>query len=92
MVNVLKKEAQDAKTEGRVDEKEADPISISMFRRWMVWAVESRNMFVWFMGLLQWNFMGRSISIGMLCLHNFKLRNNNNIRYQQPNVAVTLNC
>lgn len=68
-----RKEAAIAKKDGRIDECEADPVSFSLFRMWMTWALELKNPFVWTFGLLQWSFMARSISIGTLGLHNFRL-------------------
>lgn len=68
-----RKEAATAKKDGRIDECEADPVSFSLFRMWMTWALELKNPFVWTFGLLQWSFMARSISIGTLGLHNFRL-------------------
>ncbi|KAI2498280.1 hypothetical protein MHU86_16207 [Fragilaria crotonensis] len=52
-----RKEAATAKKDGRIDECEADPVSFSLFRMWMTWALELKNPFVWTFGLLQWSFM-----------------------------------
>jgi len=53
-----------------MDEKSADPISFSLFRMILTWAVERGNIFVWVWTILQWNLMARSISIDPLALHN----------------------
>jgi hypothetical protein len=72
-----RKEAAKAKAEGRLEEQEADPVSFSLFRLWMQWAIDAKNPFVWVFGLLQWNFMARSISVGTLAFHNFRLGEDN---------------
>jgi hypothetical protein len=69
----FKKEEAKAKSEGNVDERSADPITFSLFRRILTWALESGNMFVWVWTVLQWNLMARSISIDPLALHNISV-------------------
>ena len=68
-----KKETRKAKSEGKLDENEADPIPFSLFRLLMVWAIDRCNIFLWVFSVLQWHFMARSINIGVLGLHNFSL-------------------
>ena len=69
----FKKEAADARSQGNVDEKSADPITFSLFRMILNWAVEQGNLFVWVWTILQWNLMARSISIDPLALHNISI-------------------
>jgi hypothetical protein len=40
------KETVDAKKEGRIDEQEVDPITWSLFKILLSWAVETYNVFV----------------------------------------------
>jgi len=61
-----------AKKEGDVDEREADPIPITLYQSMLKWAIESNNIFVWFWTLSQWNCMARCASIDPLAFHNFK--------------------
>ena len=42
-----------AKKEGDVDEKEADPIPLTLYYSILKWAVEGNNIFVWFWTLSQ---------------------------------------
>jgi hypothetical protein len=69
-LNSFKKETADARSHGNTDEKSADPISFSLFRMILTWAIERGNVFVWVWTILQWNLMARSISIDPLALHN----------------------
>jgi hypothetical protein len=69
----FKKETADARSHGNVDEKSADPISFSLFRLILTWAIERGNIFVWVWTILQWNLMARSISIDPLALHNIAI-------------------
>lgn len=68
-----KKEAVKARSEGNLDEKEADPISWSLFLNMLNWAlVGEKNVFLWVFSLLQWHCMARSINIGGMALHCFR--------------------
>ena len=67
-----KKETVDAKKEGKLDEQEADPISWSLFKLILSWALDTSNVFVWTYSILQWNCMARSVNIGSLGFHNFR--------------------
>ena len=69
-LNSFKKETADARSKGNEDEKNADPISFSLYRLILTWAVEKGNIYVWVWTILQWNLMARSISIDPLALHN----------------------
>jgi hypothetical protein len=69
----FKKESADARSRGMVDEKAADPISFTLYRFILQWAMESGNVLVWVWTILQWNLMARSISIDPLGLHNFSI-------------------
>jgi len=70
-LDAFKKTAATAKSEGMLDEQEADPINPTFFRCILRWALADRNVFVWVFSLCQWHFMARSISIGVLALHHF---------------------
>ena len=72
-ITSYKKEYSEAKKEGKVDEKAADPINAGLFVKILQWAVASLNIFVWVYALLMWHLMARSISISSLGLHNIKL-------------------
>lgn len=71
-MNAYRKETKKAAKDGNLDENEADPVPFTLFRLWMTWSLESRNVYVWVFGLLQWNLMARSISVGTLAFHNFR--------------------
>ena len=81
------KEAAKAKSEGHLEEQEADPVSFTLFCLWMQWAVYDKNPFVWVFGLLQWSFMARSISISTLAFHNFRLGEDNIIGHYDKHKA-----
>jgi hypothetical protein len=51
-------------------QRSADPISISLFRHILKWALDSGNIFVWVWTIAQWNLMARSKSNDPLALHN----------------------
>ena len=68
-----RKENAVAASEGNVDERSADPISFSLYRLILTWAIEKGNIFVWVWTVLQWNLMARSISVDPLALHNIKI-------------------
>jgi hypothetical protein len=75
MENVLlafKKETTMAKKDGMLDEQGADPITWSLFRKILQWALDRKNIvYLWVFSILQWNYMARSINIGVLALHCF---------------------
>jgi hypothetical protein len=56
-----------------LDEQEADPITWSLFRKILQWALDRKNMYLWVFSILQWNCMARSINIGILVLHCFRV-------------------
>jgi len=77
-IKAYKKEAASAKKEGKLDEREADPISLTLFMNMLGWAlIEEKNIFVWVFSLLQWHCMARSINIGGLALHCFRVGEDN---------------
>ena len=83
-LSAFKKECAKAKSEGNLDEREADPISWALFRIILEWALSENNIFVWVFSLLQWGCMARSINIGVLGFHNFRLGEDNIIcRYDK---------
>jgi hypothetical protein len=47
-LNSFKKECGDACSRGNVDAKSSDPISFSLYRLILTWAIEKGNIFVWF--------------------------------------------
>jgi hypothetical protein len=69
----FQKECAVAASQGNVDAKSADPISFSLFRLILTWAIEKGNIYVWVWTILQWNLMARSISIDPLALHNIAI-------------------
>ena len=70
-LNSFKKEAKKAAKDGMMEESEADPISWSLYKLILEWAIEEGNVYVWVFTILQWNCMARSINIGELAYHNF---------------------
>jgi len=72
-LNSFKKETRAAKRDGNLDEQEADPISWALFQEMLRWALEQGNIFLWVFSLLQWHCMARSINIGSLGLHCFRV-------------------
>ena len=49
--SVIQEEKAAAKTEGQLDEQEADPISPTFFWCILNWAIESQNVFIWVFSL-----------------------------------------
>ena len=43
----------------------------------LCWALEDNNIYVWVWSILQWNLMGRSISIDPLAFHNISVGEDN---------------
>ena len=76
-LKAFKKETVQAKKNGMLDEREADPIPWSLFLSMCMWALKEGNIFVWVYSMLQWNCMARSINIGVLGLHNFRCGEDN---------------
>ena len=70
----FRKETAVARQQGNLDEHECDPISWSLFKLILQWSLESQNVMLWVFSLLQWHCMARSVNIGVLCLHNFRRR------------------
>jgi hypothetical protein len=69
----FKKETTVAKKDGMLDEQEADPITWTLFRKILQWALDRKNIFLWVFSILQWNCMARSINIGVLAFHCFRV-------------------
>ena len=69
----FKKETAKAKKEGNLDEKQADPISFTLYRLILSWSLSQGNLLLWTWTQLQWNLMARSISIDPLSLHNISI-------------------
>jgi len=76
-LNAFKKEMVGARKDGMLDEQEADPISWVLFRLILEWALVEQNIFLWVFSLLQWHCMARSINIGGLGLHCFRVGEDN---------------
>jgi len=67
-----KKETVRAKMDGNLNEEEADAIPFDLFLHILNWALGANNVFVWVFSILQWNFIARSIDIGVIGLRNFR--------------------
>ena len=55
-----------------MDEDNADPIPWPLFVQICHWALLKGNIFVWVFSVMQWNCLGRSVSIDPLGFHNFQ--------------------
>ena len=74
-LNDFRKESSSAKQDGNTDEEEADPISVSLFKLVLLWAVGAGNILVWVFTLLMWHCMSQIINIGILAFSNFGVFN-----------------
>ncbi len=72
-LDTLKKENNQKKGEGKVEEREADPISFPLMIEICKWAVRLGFISLWAFTVLQWHCMARSINIGSLTLQNLFL-------------------
>ena len=68
-----KRETRQAKKNGNLLEKEADPISLELYHSLLGWAVDDSNTFAMFWSQCQWNCIARCISIDPLGFRNFSL-------------------
>lgn len=68
----LKKENQQKKKLGQVDEQEADPITMPFYVEIVKWCVKKGYIFLWCFTVLQWNCMARSCNIDALTWKSFK--------------------
>jgi hypothetical protein len=68
----FEKETKQAKVIGDLDEENAKPILWAMFVQICHWALLHGNVFVWVFSVLQWNCLGRSVSINPLGFHNLR--------------------
>ena len=59
--------------EGMIAEEEADPITHTLFKLLLNWAIKSNNIFVWFWSIVQWNCMARGANVDPLGFHNISL-------------------
>lgn len=75
-----RKEFAKAKSNGLVEERDADPISSGLFRLICQWAVDGSNVFVWVFGLCVWHCMARTISVDCLALHNIQRGTSDSIK------------
>ena len=69
-LDTCKKENNEKRGEGKVEEKEADPISFPLMLEICKWAVQLGWITVWAFTILQWHCMARSINIGTLNFQN----------------------
>ena len=69
----LKKENQQKKKLGQVDEQEADPITMPFYKEIVKWCVNKGHIFLWVFTVLQWNCMARSCNIDGLTWNSFKV-------------------
>jgi hypothetical protein len=69
-LNSFKKVTRNAAKEGKLDEQQADPITMTLHSKFLKWSLLSKNVFVWVHSIMQWNCMARSINIAPLALHN----------------------
>jgi hypothetical protein len=71
----LEKQSAAARSNGKMDERDADPWCFTLFMLICTWAVETGNIFVWAFLVLQWSIMGRCCNVDAIGLHNFKAEN-----------------
>ena len=67
------KEVAEMKKEGQAADKATDPISISLHKKLLKWALKENNIMVWHWMQQQLNLMARSASVDPLKRTNFKL-------------------
>ena len=67
----LKKRNVKAKKEGLVEEKQADPIGLPLYKLICRWSIQTDDMFFWASTLLLWNCMTRCGNVDKLRLSNF---------------------
>lgn len=70
-LDTVKKQSATQKSDGKTEERDADPWHLPLVKLICRWAVETGNIFVWAFLLLQWNIMGRSCNVDAIGLHNF---------------------
>jgi hypothetical protein len=68
----FKKETNQAKVMGNLDEENAEPILWTLFVQICLRALLHENVFVWVFFVLQWNCLGRSVLIDPLGFHNLR--------------------
>ena len=62
-INAYKKEYTGTVGKKYGDERDADPITCTLFRLICKWAIEDGNIFVWVFSLAMWNLVSRSCDI-----------------------------
>jgi hypothetical protein len=72
-LNSLKKENQQKKKHGEVEENEADPITMPFYKAITKWCVERGYILLWFFVTLQWNLMARACSVSGLTWGSFSI-------------------
>jgi len=73
LIKSIKLNNQEAKSNGQLEESDADAIPFTLFTYLCQYAVQTGNSFLWSMALLQWNCMSRSQNIDDLKFSNFSL-------------------
>ena len=69
----FKKESNEAKKHGRLEEREADPITYSFYKLICDMAIKIGDMYLWAYTVCQWNCIARSINIDGLSFGQFSL-------------------
>ena len=72
-LTAFKKRVASKKGKGNMDENEADPIPMDLYKLISTWAVKEGNVMLHTWTLLQWNLMARSVNVEPLGLHNLKV-------------------
>ena len=89
-LQAFKKQVAKAKTQGDIEEKEADPIPFGLYVLICQWAVRFGNIMMWAWSILQWNLLGRSVNVEPLCFHNFKVfQDSIQVKYDKNKVDPT---
>ena len=81
-ISAYEKEYAEGKKEGKADERNADPITSTLFQLICQWAVNARNIYVWVFSLCMWNLMSRSISVDSLAFHNIQRGDSDSIKFK----------
>ena len=81
-ISSYQKEYAEGKKNGKVDERDADPITSTLFQMICMWAVNEGNVFVWVFSLCMWMLMSRSISVDSLALHCVKRGDSDYIKFK----------
>ena len=69
-LRTAKKEKAGAKSDGHLEEQDADEIPWALFQAIFGWALSAGNIIVWCFTILQWNVIGRSINFDPIGFRN----------------------